>query len=294
MEPLEPCHFDDMLVEYKNAPASALPPELRPVTRSRFQVLLCAIEKAVPHFKGHLCAAHAVSSAWKVSLAVSHSVPMEPGWGLTLGCNLLETGAPGAGLVLIVQSLAGLRPGEGLGLQCQHMVLPAEAISAAGAGVILLGMKKGTKAKRCQFVVTTDPFLLAVMEGVRHAFPFDSYLWSSQSLAGYNAMLRRGMTNLNLQDTRWSAHSPRPGFATAAYLRGVPAEKIQQVCRWSSVKMLKVYLDAQAVTASSLARQLASKQELLRYAETRLPPLLSSYLGVEIPSPACSPSWPRL
>ena len=56
-----------MLVEYKHG--VGLPPELRPVTRSRFEKPLACVERVHPYMKGELSLSHSLLTNWRVSFA---------------------------------------------------------------------------------------------------------------------------------------------------------------------------------------------------------------------------------
>ena len=246
--------WDDLLVEYKNG--VDLPEGMSAPTRSKFEKLLASVEKILPHFKGELCLSHAILNAWKVAFAPVHTVPMVPRWGVVVCDGLLRHGHPRAAGVLYLQFMHGLRPGEAFGLTPMALVLPEESRSTMGKGVIILGMKKGTKAGRQQTVLVDDPLSLALLRAFRQTVASSDLLSDIRSLTGLSSLMRRAVLDRNLPMPGWTPHSGRAGYATDAYLRGVTLARIAEICRWQSIKTLRIYLDAASATASAVSRTL--------------------------------------
>lgn len=265
--------FDDLLLEFKNH-VSGTVPGISPPTRSKFEKLVAALEKICPHFKNDLVLARSTLLNWRVSVTVHHAVPLTPRWALVICLELAEKDGVWTSVVLFFQSIRGLRPGESMGLSTDDLVLPEENPGTSGVALLLLGVSKRTKSGRKQFVAVRDPLAIEIMRAVRRRLPRGTRICTFSSLGVYNSRLRSPLDPLNLPNTGWSGHSPRAGFATHAFLDGVPCTTISEILRHGSPKTLKIYLDAAAVTASQLARDLLPHEWRVSRAAELFPPLI--------------------
>lgn len=264
IEPEETWEYDDLLTEYAAGSGDAAP-----VTKSQFQGLVAAIEKILPHLKGHIPLARACLASWSVSFTPRHAVPLNLAFACYLAMALCDLGMPTVAILLVLQTGLGLRPSEALGLTKWDLLLPWEIPKSGGAGLVLLGVKRGTKSGRPQTVRAENPLVLALMQLVRLVVTATGRLTGIKSLAGYAWCLRAAMQHLHIGEAGWTPHSPRAGFVTDMYLAGRTPADIASFTRHMSLKSLRSYLDATSVTSGQLAVYLrshlaeASRAELL-------------------------------
>ena len=262
--------FDDLAIEFRNHLPGTVP-GIQPPTKSKFEKLLAALEKVLPHVKGDLVLSRAALDNWRVSLTVRHAPPLEPRWAAVLCYDMVVHGDVWTAVGLYFQAGRGLRPGEALALAADDLVLPEDNPSTVGAGLFLLGTRRRTKSGRRQTVQTRDPLMIEVMRAVRARLHGSSRIMTYGTLGVYNSHLRVPQERLRMPLTGWSAHSPRCGFATAAHLRKVPVPTIQEVLRHASAKTLRIYLDAAAVTASQLSVKLKPFEAHAAFAAEHFP-----------------------
>ena len=263
--------FDDLLMEYKSG--TDLPPWLDRPTKSVFTKTISALEKMCPWLKGELIISRAALHAWGVSWRPHHALPMLTRWQVVSAAGLLRhRGRPKIAAVLLLQGGHGLRPGEGLALHGRDLILPEEAPELKGQGLLTLGMRAGTKAKREQSTAVSHPFYLELMRALRACSSMDERL-IDLSLGSYSDAIAEGCALEGIPAVGFTGHSPRAGFATGLFLaEGVDSlPRIQHICRWQNPKMLKIYLDVVAVATSHLSRELTPKLPTARACAQWLP-----------------------
>ena len=69
----EQYEVDDLLVEFRNDPTAW---RGKAVSKSNFETLIAALEKALPHHKGTYDYAKQVLASWRVSFIPRHTIPM--------------------------------------------------------------------------------------------------------------------------------------------------------------------------------------------------------------------------
>ena len=135
-----------------------------------------------------------------------------------------------------------LRPSEMLNLFSTDFVLPeGQHAPRTLRCVVALGVRKGTKAKRPQAVLCTDPLCIGI---IRHlclrsspntpVVPF--------TYPQYRRLLARAQGVLRV-DFGWTPHSPRAGFASEAIQDGVPFQEVKEAGRWLVDSSLRTYID---------------------------------------------------
>jgi hypothetical protein len=256
VEPRSVGEWDDLFLEWKNG--VDMPDNLRKPTRGQFEKALSALEKICPHYKGHLVFARAVAGAWKVAFKPQHTKALVPRWRHVVADGMLDLNRPRAAACLHIQGSRGLRPGEAVALRGRDVVLPEECPGAGGTAILLLGARRGTKSGRQQFVFVPDPYDILVLRLLKVITADDSLLFGLKHLGPYGALISAGCICKGLRNTGWSPHSGRAGFATAmVLLHGYKVlPEVCEICRWSSKKSAKVYLDVVGVAASQQSIEL--------------------------------------
>lgn len=280
VEPEEAAEFDDLLVEFASGSEDA--PR---VTRSQFATILNAVERVCPHLKGHLHCARAFLMGWSVSIMTRHAVPLSFGAACLLAVLLCYMGMPTVGATLVIQAGVGLRPSEALSLAASDLVLPWEIPKSGGAGLLLLGTRTTTKAKRPQSVRVENPVLLDLMHVVRKVRTTTTRLTGVKSLGGYSWCLKSAAQNEGLRDVNWTPHSPRAGYVTDAHIAGKLPHQITAVTRHQSIKSLRSYLDATSVIRGELAQKLVSRQQQMDWCERHIAGIVRDLLAPATPLP---------
>jgi hypothetical protein len=133
-------------------------------------------------------------------------------------------------------------------------------------GILNLGAKKGTKAKRRQSVRvpgSEQRALMLLRELVRGLMPEDPLITTSYEQFG--RLLRASCAALGLSD--YSPHSPRTGFATDKILSGASFVEVREAGRWVHDASLRIYLDAVAVAAAQASAEGQKWSESLQVLE---------------------------
>ena len=131
--------------------------------------------------------------------------------------------------------------------------------------MLLLGVKAGTKSGRPQFVFVREQFLIDVVRLPKQIVGKDELVVGLSHLGQFGTVLKLGGEAKGLQKTGWTPHSGRAGHATAEYLAQGAAclPELQETCRWSSLRSLKIYLDVVGVAASQQSQFLEHKHGAL-------------------------------
>ena len=247
----EPEELDDLCVEYKN---------MEGLTKSQFLYLLAAVQLACPGAKGKLPWSTQIARDWEVQAPVEHHVPMPLGLALVTAVGLSWIGEARLGAAILISQQRGLRPSEMLRLRPEDITLPESMMFGAnGSGVMNLGARTGTKAKRPQAVLIlpdTHAITLLLLRMLVASTPKGRELTGGKTLAQYQAAVTHVCTKLGLPP--FSPHSCRAGFATDAFLSGRDFVSVREEGRWLSDKSLHVYIDG--VTAASYASSLAAQR----------------------------------
>ena len=219
--------FDQWCVEYSKVLElttdvdAAAAEFIKTLGRGEASQFVSAFLKAFPPLRYALPWAVATRNNLVATAPPQHHPPLT--WRLCLGLAAVLSllGRKGDAVGLIAQWRLGLRPGEALKLLPDHIWLPTLPHFCA---IVRLGVGRGTKVGRQQYV---------------RVYPEDRFtLWLLQQ----TFWMRQASTLLALGD-RWTAHSPRAGWASARHLAGQPLAELQGDGRWSSVGTLKVDID---------------------------------------------------
>lgn len=241
--------WDDLLVEWKNAAA---------VSKNSFSGAVAAVEFYFPMYRGHLPWSHHVLKGMNIVHVPKHTVPMMYKYACFFAVHFVAKRAARLGVGIVTQQLKGLRPSEMLGLRARDVSLPEEgAITNANSTVLNLGAKTGTKAKRPQAaIVPGDHIVTELLRRTKAVcVSLDERLFP-YTLAKYNTLLRQVCSEHGLEDTHWSAHSPRAGFASEARAQGKSFVEIREEGRWVADSSLRIYIDV--VATSQLETDLKS------------------------------------
>lgn len=278
VEPEEEYEYDDLICEMAVGTEGT-----RPLTKSQLQTLIAAVEKVLPNMKGHLCCSRAMLSSWSVSYRPKHAVPLTFIYAFLLAWTLIDMGMPKVACILIMQAGCGMRPSEVLGMGPFDILLPWELIYTKGAGLLLLGRKRGTKSGHPQAIRVTNKVVLAVMWVVREASVDMARLTGIKVLGGYNWCLKASMAKRGLSSTQWSAHGPRAGYVTDMWLLGKKPADIAVVTRHESLKSLRSYLDVTSVANGVLQQTVRPFQAEALWCERHIAGRLRDILAPQIP-----------
>jgi hypothetical protein len=294
LSPAHPWEFDDLLTEWRlgtDPHPGAVP--ARP-TKHQFQKCISAVEKVLPTFRGELPLSRAALAGWSVIQKPNHTLALLPRWARVVAYGLMMIGRPRAAAGLMLQVLNGLRPGEMISCHGRHLVLPEECPAALGAGLILLGVRAGTKSGRPQSVLIRSEICLALMRALRECTPLDASISEVKDCGAFTTCIRRGAAHMEITQAGWTAHSGRAGYATGEYLAEGPSSvpRIAETCRWASLRSLRIYLDIVGVTASQHSQQLEWRhKEVADYCELHADAVLLKALSQ---LPRVVPREPRL
>jgi hypothetical protein len=253
--------YDDLLTEWRlGTDPHPLAIPSRP-SKAQFQKCISAIEKVLPTFKGLLPLSRAAMAGWSVMVKPNHTLALVPRWAHVVAAGILRLGYPRVAAGLMLQVRHGLRPGELLSLKGRHMILPEECPAAMGSGIFVLGVRAGTKSGRPQSVLVKGADSLELMRSLRQVVGPDDFVVGASDCAVYTGHIRAGGQVMGLQKPGWTGHSGRAGYATARFLAEGPqvVPEVCEVCRWSSVKSMRVYLDIVGVTAAQQSQELEWK-----------------------------------
>ena len=217
---------------------------LQTVTRSKAENTVAAMERCYPPLKHSLPWCRGLLNNFRIVAPIKHHLPMA--WLACVGiaAGLAGLGQSRIGMLLMLQWLLGLRPSEALLLEREHLTPPSANRAAPGTGVVNLGAKRGTKAKRSQAVVVRpdNPKALFLVECFWAATPPGARLTNCASLTAYASCLRRGASAAGMMP-RWTPHCPRAGWATESWLKGMDFTTLREAGRWRSDASLRIYFD---------------------------------------------------
>jgi len=151
-------------------------------------------------------------------------------------------------------------------------------------GMLMLGVRRGTKYGRSQAVRVTDPFILWVMRLLTAvvASPTEP-LAGLRCLGGYAYCFDLAVRALQLP-LHFTPHGLRAGFVTDQWGHGVALEEIATVTRHISYRSLRIYLDVAAVIAGQAGNLLAGFLPRAQVAIDEVPGLLAHALRPAQPS----------
>ena len=252
--------FNRFLVRFKVSPdtradsdeAIVLFWRWRPGPPAKLERLLAALERVWPQCKGHLPWAQAQLRRARYHHPVQHTMPLRWDTALLLALLLANQGWSRVGGLLLLQWCFGLRPSEALNLRGGRLV-PRLTSGAGPEPVVLLGVKRLTKANRRQFVIADSSrtpwanFLVTLFSSTTGA---DTLLTAVTTVTQYNRLIRLACRGTGVA-TAYTAHSPRSGWATAMRLAGMNFVEIQEKGRWSHPQSLRIYLDVVGTLAVS-------------------------------------------
>ena len=214
---------------------------LKTLGRGEVSQFLAALLKAFPPLRSSLPWTTATRNNLLAAVPTAHHQPLT--WRLCLGVAavLSHLGRRGDAVCLLAQWRLGLRPGEALAVLPEHIWLPSLQQLCA---IVKLGTNRGTNVGRQQYVrvYPEDRLSLWLLGRIKACRAPRQRIgrWTTTTQQTY--WMRRASSLLGLGD-RWSAHSPRAGWASARHLAGQPLAELQGDGRWASLGSLKVYLD---------------------------------------------------
>ena len=249
--------WDDLLLEFRYAHADRL-------TRSKFVLLVTALEFYMPNLKRQLAWSHALLTGWARRGTIKHTVPLGKRAAFLIAIHLVAMGYKRLAAGLLLQVHTGLRPSEMLGILPEHLLFSEDqgAPAADLPLVIALGVRFGTKVQRTQVAILRqeNSELIKILRACKAATSEGFYLFP-HTLTQYRSLLRTVERKLGL-NVGWSPHGPRAGFASDARLAGWAFEEIREAGRWQSDSSLRTYLDivASAAVVRSMRQQGMARQ----------------------------------
>lgn len=244
--------LDDYLLECKNCPVW---PKIRGkgVSKKEFETLICAIVKCLPQLRTGLPEVRQALKAWKVVVAVSHTVPMYRPWALLIALRLGRMGWPRTGALLVLQYFFALRPSELLGLLGRNLV--AAAVSTRkGVVAVVVGELRGTK--RAQVVRCLDPLCRLIVDYFFETTPADDPISGGLSYSTYYNQLKKACLAEGFEDIGFAPHSPRAGRASDLGADGEDFVAIREHLRHRQDQSLRIYLDVILALNAQLMHQL--------------------------------------
>ena len=219
--------------------------------------VVAALEKVAPGCKGRLSWTHAILMRGRKLRPRRHTMPMPLIVMIVIAWQLAMMGHPRVAGLLVIQWLFGLRPGEAISIQAQEIVPSSLAIVGTGKRLptIILKPKVGTKVGRPQVAmpVTQHAYWADVFcAAFHHSTERGSYLTTVTTTSQYGGLIDKAVTRLQLR-TRYTAHSPRAGWATALRVAQVPFGEIMELGRRRVPSSVRVYLDVGAVLSGQIA-----------------------------------------
>jgi len=237
---------------------SALHAYIVGVRRSKAEHALSAMIKAYPPLRMALPWSYAAMKQKAIATPTNHHLPMPWGVALLLACALLRGGYPRRSRALLLQWRLGLRPGE----LCS-LVVDDLWICTGMPSVVRLGRRRSTKVRRAQAVRidVADWRTMTLLRYFTATLPPGSRLCDWLRPQQVNASLRWAAAFWGLTG-EWTSHTPRAGWATANWHRGVSFNELREMGRWTSDCVLRSYLDI--ITAMDVLGEV----EIARWAYT--------------------------
>jgi len=228
----------DTVQELDNAAARFLF-TLRKAEGSQF---VAALIKAYPPVRYQLPWTFSVQKNRAAAEPPQHHEPLSWPMALALAAVLDLFGRKSDAVQLLVQWRLGFRPGEALQLQAEHIFLPDASYDC---GIVRAGVARGTKLRRTQFVrvYRSDTLTWLLLSRVKACRAPSQRIGRWTSVPQQTWWMRKATRALQLEE-KWSAHSPRAGWATARHVGGQSVEGLMLDGRWASMQSLRVYLDA--------------------------------------------------
>ena len=214
---------------------------------------VAAVEKVMPT-AGKLVYARGMLRTLQAQRVRVYTTPLPWSLCLVIAYDWAQSGWPRAASALLLQWVFGLRPSEALALRGQDC-LPSSVAEAGGftrMPTVLLQSTYRTMAGRPQFALALQPWRAVadiILHAVRASTPDNTRVSNLPTVTHVTSFLRRSRRRLQLNGD-FTAHSPRPGWATESRLRGIDFSEIQEAGRWVSGSSLRQYLDVTAILLS--------------------------------------------
>jgi len=258
--------WDDALLEYRYSSDH--------LTKSKFAMVVAALEFFLPQHRQRLPWCRAVLSGWGKKGFTRHTVPLTKKPAFLVAIHFVKFGKIRLGAGLILQVLTGMRPSEMLNIKAEHVLLPEDTGQAFDSApiVIALGVLLNTKSKRPQVVTIpqTAVLLCKLLRKCREVTPPGYYMFP-HTLAEYRMQMKRAERDMHIS-VGWGPHSPRAGWATDQKVEGTDFVAIREGGRWLSDSSLRCYLDILSATLvvrslreSGLAAQVEAAGRLWPY-----------------------------
>ncbi|CAK0881855.1 unnamed protein product [Prorocentrum cordatum] len=212
VEPFTPDQWDGAIMDFKRFGGSEAV-GMGVLTKSKFTLLLAAVEFRFPRMKGGLCRVKAALKGWDYARQPRRTVHMISNVCAWMCIHFCASGVPRLGFGIVIQGKFGMGPSEMLGVEADDVTLPEDWGYPGGSGpvVIGLGARAMTTAKRPQSVSFLEEQEPGLAEGLRilrrrtpkgqRNFPF--------SLAQYRGLIKTVQASCNL-DVGWAQLYAQP------------------------------------------------------------------------------------
>ncbi|CAK0907872.1 unnamed protein product [Prorocentrum cordatum] len=209
------------------------------LTRSKFTLLLAAVEFRFPRMKGRLCRVRAALKGLDHARQPRHAVPMISNVRSWMCIHFCGRGVPRLGFGIVIQGKSGMGPSEMLGVGAGDVTLPEDWGYPLGSGPvdIGLGLRAMTKAKRPQvvsFLEELEPGLAEGLRILRRHTPKGQRLFPC-SLAQYRALIETVQASFNLDFGAPSGIKAALRKGAAAQAKGEGVESGSEAGSWLEV-----------------------------------------------------------
>ena len=279
--PVTADHLDCLVVSFKNDLS---------LSKSNLNYTVASLEFFLPTCKGKLVWARRVAAGKMAAAPTKHTVPMVSKVCYFYGAKFAASGRYRMGVYIVLQQATGLRPSEGLKLLASHVSKPE---FANGRFVFRLGANVGTKVKREQ-VAYLDPLEHPQLAGLlsellRHTKPHEKLF--PVSYCAYNTAIH-GVSDCMHVNVRFTAHSPRAGFASENIAMGKRPDDVRLAGRWGSDQNFKIYIDIVSAAQISALVSLAGLREAMVFTYINFPAYFPSgcFAAADAHGPEAMPS----
>ena len=216
------------------------------------EVTLSALLRAYPPLRFALPWSAAAVRDLAQAQPTDHHPPMPWGVALLLAESMRLHGMLRRAGCLLLQWRLGLRPGEMLQLRREDL-----QFNPVGVGIVRLGMLRGTKTRRRAAVRVAEHdwrTRLLMSWFLRHTAP-EARLCDWLRTPQITSALVQAANHWGLRP-KWTAHTPRAGWATTLWLLGMPFSELRDAGRWQSDASLRCYLDIISATETLAEEEL--------------------------------------
>ena len=215
------------------------------LSKSRLGLTLAAVERLWPPLRKALPWTRARVAGLQITVPTLHHPPMLWPIALAIAWGLAVCAPRPVCQLSLLMRLLGLRAGEAIKIKPEDITEGFQNLAAPGTAIVGLGIRGGTKNKRPQ-AVNVDPgewrthlLIRMLMEAATWGCTFTHL----RTTTAFNYLIKKACRMAGIKMV-WTCHAARAGWATEAWMRGVPFTQLRELGRWKSDSSLRVYLDA--------------------------------------------------